>query len=208
MKPPPEFIDQFTGPGRGIQDPDVLHAMMQVERDRFVSPDMVEYAYADKPLPIGEDQTISQPYIVAYMIEKLGLDPGDRVLEVGAGCGYEAAVLAAIGTEVFAMERIPELADLARTNLAAAGYSGVHVKTGDGSRGWIEHAPFDGIIVACAAFGDVPPAVLEQLAEGGRLILPLDRRGDQQLMRIERKGAEFKSLPLIPVRFVPLDDDE
>jgi protein-L-isoaspartate(D-aspartate) O-methyltransferase len=208
MKPPPEFIDQFTGADRGIQDPDVLHAMMEVERDRFVSPDMVEYAYADKPLPIGEDQTISQPYIVAYMIEKLELDPGDRVLEVGAGCGYEATVLAALGTEVYAIERIPELADLARVNLAAAGYPEVNVRTGDGSKGWSEHAPFDGIIVACAAFGDVPPALLEQLAEGGRLILPLDRGGHQQLLLIERRGEEFQSRSLIPVRFVPLVEDE
>ena len=207
MKPPREFIEQFLGPGRGITDEAVVEAMMKVERDLFVPPEIRTEAYHDKPLPIGEDQTISQPFIVAYMVEKLALKPGDRVLEVGAGSGYEAAVLAELGVEVFTIERVPSLVEMARKNLDAAGYEQVQVRLGDGSKGWPEEAPFDGIVVACAAFETVPPALVDQLAEGGRLVLPVEKNGAQQLLLLERSDGAMKTHPLIPVRFVPLVEE-
>ncbi len=207
MKPPAEFIEQFLGPGRGITDESVVRAMMTVERDRFVPPELRADSYHDKPLPIGENQTISQPFIVAYMVEKLALEAGDRVLEVGAGSGYEAAVLAELGAEVFTIERIPSLADMARENLLAAGYDRVHIRTGDGSKGWPEHAPFDAIVVACAAFQKVPTALIAQLADGGRLVLPVEESGGQQLLLLERRGEVMHRHPLIAVRFVPLVED-
>ena len=190
---------------RGIVDARVLAAMAKVPRERFVSPDQARLAYADHPLPIGEGQTISQPYIVARMAEVSGLAPTDRILEIGTGSGYSAAVLAEIVTDVYTIERLPRLADGARRRLAALGYANVHVLTGDGTLGWPEHAPYDAI-VATAGGPQAPPALLAQLAIGGRLIIPLgDDQYEQRLVRIVRVTAdEYRHEALEPVAFVPL----
>ena len=157
---------------RGVRDPFVLEAMRRVPREVFVPPALEEFAFDDAPLPIGEEQTISQPYVVATMIESLGLDPDDRVLEVGAGSGYAAAVLGAIAKEVWAIERHAKLAEAAAERMETLGYGHVHVVVGDGTRGLPEHAPFDAILVS-AGGPQVPEALLEQLADGGRLVIPV-----------------------------------
>jgi protein-L-isoaspartate(D-aspartate) O-methyltransferase len=157
---------------RGIRDPAILDAMSEVPREEFVPRDLVEFAYEDAPLPIDESQTISQPYIVARMIQALELGPGDRVLEVGAGSGYAAAVLSRIAAEVFTIERHKSLADSAGERCRRLGYDNVHVRHGDGSLGWPEEAPFDAIVVA-AGGPDVPRPLKEQLAPGGRLVIPV-----------------------------------
>jgi len=189
--------------GRGISDQRVLEAMRTVPRERFVDPSLADYAYDDRPLAIGQSQTISQPYIVALMVEAAGIAPGQRVLEIGAGSGYAAAVMAEIGAEVFAIERIEELALSARERLEGLGYGTVHLRCADGSAGWREEAPFDAILVA-AASPDVPAALKHQLAIGGRLVIPVGRY-PQQLMRVTRLGdAEWREEDLCAVTFVPL----
>ena len=190
---------------RGVRDAAVLGAMGKVPRERFVPESLAARAYDDRPLPIGEGQTISQPYIVAMMTEALRLRPEDRVLEIGTGAGYAAAVLAVIAADVYTIERLGGLAESARRRLAELGYANVHVRHGDGSLGWPEHAPYDAIVVAAGA-PDVPTALLEQLAIGGRLVMPVGRKLDgQRLVRIERTGADrYEREFLEVVVFVPL----
>jgi protein-L-isoaspartate(D-aspartate) O-methyltransferase len=189
---------------RGVRDRDVLAAMRAVPRHLFVPDDMTHAAYDDSPLPIGHGQTISQPYMVAYMSELLRVNVRSRVLDVGAGSGYQSAVLAELAGEVFAVERIADLAARARERMAALGYRNVEVRHGDGTAGWAEHAPYDGIIVAAAAT-EAPPPLLEQLAEGGRLVIPLGpTHGDQVLTVYERRGEELRVERALRCRFVPL----
>ena len=189
---------------REILDPNVLTAMEAVPRHRFV-PDnapLQDRAYADSPLPIGNDQTISQPYIVAYMTEALQLPSDAKVLEIGTGSGYQAAVLGEIAREVYTIEIVPELATSSRELLRQLGYDNVHVRQGDGYGGWPDEAPFDGIIVT-AAPDHVPPALVEQLAEGARLVIPVGEYS--QAMTIVTKQAGGSSIEeTIPVRFVPM----
>lgn len=195
--------------GRGITDQAVLSAMRRVPRELFVPKHLAAFAYDDEPLPIGADQTISQPYIVAYMIAALRLTPADRVLEIGAGSGYAAAVLAEVVEEVFAIERIDALAKLARSNLARAGYSHVKVRHADGTRGWPEEAPFDAILVSAGASDD-PELLLSQLTIGGRMVVPVGARPHTQtLFRFVREAdGTFTKERLAPVRFVPLVGDD
>lgn len=190
---------------RGIGDPRVLEAMRAVPREAFVAPDFRAEAYEDRPLPIGEGQTISQPYIVALMIEAAGLGPSDRVLEVGAGSGYAAAVMSRIARAVFAIERHPALVEAALDRLAAVGYSNIELRAGDGTRGWPEAAPFDAIIVS-AGGPEAPPALKAQLAIGGRLVIPVGTvEREQTLRKITRVGeSEYAEENLGAVSFVPL----
>jgi len=194
---------------RGVTDPDVLAAMREVPREHFVPAAQIELAYQDSPLPIEAGQTISQPYIVALMTEALQLGADDRVLEVGAGSGYAAAVLSRIAREVHAVERHPLLAELARRRAAELGYDNVHVHCGDGTLGWPEQAPFDAIAVA-AGGPEVPPSLTEQLVIGGRLVIPIgDTARSQELLCIERTGEhEYDRRSLGRVQFVPLIGSE
>ncbi|HEX2082582.1 MAG TPA: protein-L-isoaspartate(D-aspartate) O-methyltransferase, partial [Xanthomonadaceae bacterium] len=157
---------------RGVRDPAVLEAMRSVPRERFVDPGMEEFAYEDGPLPIGEQQTISQPYIVALMAQAADLHRDDKVLEVGTGSGYAAAVFAQIAEQVYTIERHASLAELAQQRFDALGHRNIHVRIGDGTRGWPEQAPFDAIIVAAGGPGQIPPTLLNQLRSGGRLVIP------------------------------------
>jgi protein-L-isoaspartate(D-aspartate) O-methyltransferase len=188
--------------GRDVRDPRVLAALSRVPRHELVPEDVRMHAYEDRPLPIGYGQTISQPYIVAYMTEQLRLSGDERVLEVGTGSGYQAAVLSELAREVYSIEIVPELGERARADLARLGYRNVHVRVGDGYRGWPEHAPFDAIIVT-AAPGHVPQPLVDQLAVGGRLVLPV---GDffQELLLIERDKDGIRQERLLDVRFVPM----
>ncbi len=190
---------------RGVADPDVLRAMRTVPRHAFVLEDYLKQAYADHPLPIGYGQTISQPYIVALMTELLELKPGDKVLEIGTGSGYQAAVLAELGkVEVYSIEIIPELAEQAAQRLAALGYDEVHLRQGDGYFGWPEHAPYDAIIVT-AAPDHLPAPLSEQLAEGGRLVIPIGPPGGYQtLWKFVKQNGEMKAYSQGGVLFVPL----
>ncbi len=195
--------------GRGIDDPAVLRAMEAVPRHRFVPADYQNQAYADTPLPLPRGQTISQPYVVAYMIQALQLGPDDHVLEIGAGSGYVAALLGQIAAAVFAMEREAVLVDYARERLARLGVTNVQLLHGDGTRGWPEHAPYDGIVVSAGGPG-VPASLKEQLAEGGRLVMPVGRRRQSQdLLRLTRVAPDaYMREDLGPVRFVPLLGEE
>jgi protein-L-isoaspartate(D-aspartate) O-methyltransferase len=188
--------------GRGVRDSRVLRAMGEVPRHEFVPPEERRWAYRDRPLPIGHGQTISQPYIVAVMSELAQLKPGDRVLEVGTGSGYQAAVLAALGAEVYSIELLPELAAQAAETLDRLGYRNIQLRQGDGFAGWPSAAPFDAIIVT-AAPPEVPPRLLEQLANGGRLVIPV---GDatQQLEVHTRDEKAIRVESIFPVRFVPM----
>jgi protein-L-isoaspartate(D-aspartate) O-methyltransferase len=188
---------------RGIVDFAVLGAMDAVPRHEFVPPELRARAYEDLPLSIGAGQTISQPYIVAAMTAALRLDPEDRVLEIGTGCGYQAAVLSLLAKEVFTIECRTELARSAASRLAALGYSNVHVHCGDGTLGLPECAPFDAILIAAAAPA-VPKPLLAQLAEGGRMILPVGSADQQELQLIEKDGTKMHTNTLEGCRFVPL----
>ena len=188
---------------RGIEDEEVLRALGRVPRELFVPEDERRRAYDDAALPIGHGQTISQPYMVAVIVEALAVRPGLSVLDVGAGSGYQAAVLAELGAEVVAIERIPELAEQARANLAAAGYEGVEVVVGDGTLGWPEHAPYDGIAVAAAAPA-FPQTLYEQLRAGGRLVVPVGGPRAQRLEVIVRSPEGPAVRHSVPCRFVPL----
>lgn len=190
--------------GRGIADPAVLEAIGRVPREDYVPQDYFALAYDDRPVPLAQGQTVSQPYIVARMVEALELTPTSRVLDIGTGSGYAAAVLAEIAGEVVSVERLPELAEAARQRLAVAGYGRVSVVVGDGSLGWPTRAPYDGI-VAAAASPDVPMVLPQQLAIGGRLVLPVQSGDGQVLIRIRRTADDrYQREELLPVRFVPL----
>jgi protein-L-isoaspartate(D-aspartate) O-methyltransferase len=188
---------------RGIEDPAVLEAMAAVPRHVFVPTVIRDRAYEDQPLPIGEKQTISQPFIVALMTEALQLSSGDRVLEIGTGSGYQAAVLAHLGAEVYSIERLPSLAETAARCLKGLGYTNVHVRVGDGSDGWSEAAPFDAILVTAAA-REIPRAPLQQLRITGRMVLPVGAEDSQELVRIWRTEDGFREDYLGGCRFVPL----
>jgi protein-L-isoaspartate(D-aspartate) O-methyltransferase len=190
---------------RGIRNVTVLNAMLKVDRHRFVPEEMHHLAYSDRPLPIGEGQTISQPYIVALMTELLELKKGDKVLEVGTGSGYQAAILGELTDHVYTIEIIESLARSAEKTLKELGYGGIRVKVGDGYVGWEEFAPFDAIIVTCAPT-HVPQPLLDQLKEGGRLVIPV---GDyyQELKKITKVKGQIKSQSVIPVVFVPMTGD-
>jgi protein-L-isoaspartate(D-aspartate) O-methyltransferase len=191
--------------GRGVRDRYVLEAMQRVPRETFVEPGFEEFAYEDGALPIGEGQTISQPYIVALMIEAADVKPGDRVLEVGAGSGYAAAVLSQIADRVYAIERHPSLAEAARRRFKTLGYANIELRVGDGTRGWPEAAPFDAILVA-AGGPEAPPALKEQLAVGGRLVIPVGQEARRQtLLKITRTSdTDYEKEDLGAVMFVPL----
>ncbi len=190
--------------GRGVADPRVLDAMLAVPRHRFVGRDIAEYAYDDRPLPIGQGQTISQPFMVAMMADAAMIAPDDRVLEVGTGSGYGAAILSCLGGEVRTIERHSSLARSAARRLADLGYSNVSVIEGDGTLGDPDGGPYDAIVVT-AAGPVVPDALIDQLADRGRLIMPVGRRrGEQRLLRLIRSGGDVESEDLGGVRFVPL----
>ena len=189
---------------RGIDDPHVLDAMRIVPREAFVSKQMAKFAYEDSPLPIGAGQTISQPYIVALMIEAAKIGANDRVLEIGAGSGYAAAIMSRIAYRVYAIERHPDLAELARERMVMLGYDNVVIGTADGTNGWPENAPFDAILVAAGA-PDVPRPLSAQLAVGGRLVIPIGDADLQRLIRVTRISADaYEDEDLGGVRFVPL----
>jgi len=187
---------------RGIKDPLTLAALREVPRHEFVPEASAGEAYGDFPLPIGHGQTISQPYIVAFMTEALGLRGGERVLEIGTGSGYQSAVLAKIAGTVYTIEIVPELAEEARERLARLGYRNVRVRAGDGYLGWPEAAPFDAIIVTAAA-PRIPEPLKHQLAEGGRLVVPVGDE-DQELIVVTRHSSAFDERRVLPVRFVPM----
>jgi protein-L-isoaspartate(D-aspartate) O-methyltransferase len=193
---------------RGLRSDNVLAAMRSVPRHLFVPPQLITKAYVDAPLSIGLGQTISQPYMVALMTELLGVDVRSRVLEIGAGSGYQTAVLAEVAGEVYALELLAPLAEGARAVLARLGYQNTRGAIADGSRGWLETAPFDAVLVAAAA-PQAPPALLDQLADGGRLVMPLgDPHRDQVLTVFQRIGDEFRERRDTPCRFVPLVSDQ
>jgi len=189
---------------RGVRDIRVLEAMATVPRHRFVPPESVPGAYDDRPMPIGQGQTISQPYIVAAMTERLELLGSERVLEIGTGSGYQTAVLAELAQEVFTIEIVESLVRAATQRFKELRYDNIQVKSGDGYHGWPEAAPFDGIIVTAAA-PYIPDALKAQLKDGGRLVIPVgEEAGDQVLMRFRRQGRELRADVLEPVRFVPM----
>ena len=206
---PEEFAERRAGMvedqlrGRGIADERVLTAMGKVPRENFIAPEYARDAYADGPLPIGEGQTVSQPYMVAAMVEALEVRSSDQVLEVGTGTGYEAAVLAELAAEVWTIERHAELADKARQILAELGYGNVQVICGDGSLGLPEQAPFDKIVVAAGA-PQAPPSLIAQLAEGGIMAVPVGNRVDQQLQVARKINGEMVTSRHVLCCFVPL----
>jgi protein-L-isoaspartate(D-aspartate) O-methyltransferase len=188
---------------RGIKDERVLSAMAKVPREEFVPADERGDAYEDGPLPIGYDQTISQPYIVAFMTEQLRPKPGDRVLEIGSGSGYQAAILAELAAIVYTIEIVEPLAKTAEATLRRLGYKNAHLKVGDGYQGWPEEAPFDAIIVTCAP-DKVPQPLVDQLKDDGRMVIPVGERFAQQLYLLEKKNGQLKESVTLPVRFVPM----
>lgn len=188
---------------RGIEDPDVLRAMWDIDRSLFVPEEMKAHAYEDRPLPIGKDQTISQPYMVAYMAQEIKAKGGDKILEIGSGCGYNAAVLSKIVSHVYSIEIIEWLAELAKNNLKNAGIENVTTRFGDGYQGWEENAPFDGITLT-AAPPYVPEPLKKQLKTGGRLLAPIGHRS-QKLILLEKTGEEkYREKQLLLVSFVPM----
>lgn len=195
--------------GRGVRSKVVLDAMRKVPRERFLPRGQGLFAYDDSPLPIGEGQTISQPYIVAYMAEGLGLEGGEKVLEIGTGSGYAAAVLAEIAAEVYTIERVESLAAMASRSLEELGYENVHVRCDDGTLGWPEQSPFDGILVSAGA-PEVPETLKRQLRIGGRLVIPVGKgQSYQNLILVTRvEENDWTTLDLIAVRFVPLVGEE
>ncbi|MEN8119196.1 MAG: protein-L-isoaspartate(D-aspartate) O-methyltransferase [Bacteroidota bacterium] len=192
---------------RGVSDEKVLAAMNAVERHLFVPKEYVNNAYEDSPLPIGEGQTISQPYIVAFMTEILNLDKTKKVLEIGTGSGYQAAVLSEVAGKVYSIELIESLGKHAKALLKKLAYNNVEVKIGDGYQGWKEHAPYDAIIVTCSPT-HVPEKLKEQLAEGGLMIIPVGPRYAQELVLLKKKNGKIKQTEVIAVRFVPMKDEE
>jgi protein-L-isoaspartate(D-aspartate) O-methyltransferase len=197
---------QLAAPGRDITNARVLEVMGRVPRHEFVPAALRAHAYEDRPLPIGYDQTISQPFIVAFMTEKLEPKPTDRVLEIGTGSGYQAAVLAGLVSNVFTIEIVEPLARRAAADLKRLGYTNVTVRAGDGYQGWPEAAPFDAIIVTCAP-EQVPQPLVDQLKEGGRMILPVGPAGRQELYLLQKQNGRVEKRAVLPVRFVPMTGD-
>ena len=200
-----DFRDTASSTGIAAPSAALRRALLAVPRERFVPQSLADMAYENRPLPIGEGQTISQPFIVALMTELLEVAPGARVLEVGTGSGYQAAVLAELGAKVYSIEIVVPLATRARADLDAAGYGAVVTRIGDGYKGWPEEAPFDGIVVT-AAPDHVPPALVEQLKPGARLVIPVGPHWLSQELRVIRKDADGRTVTqrTLPVRFVPL----
>ena len=190
---------------RGIQDPFVLDAMAKVPREQFIPPELRQFAYDDRPLPIGHNQTISQPYIVAAMIQLANITPESEVLDIGTGCGYMAAVIATIARHVCTLECVPELAELAAVNFAALGINNIDARVSDGSLGWPEDRQFDAILVSCAP-EEAPQPLLNQLKANGKMIIPIGRSGMHQMLTSYHKTIEGKIEvnEHIPVRFVPM----
>jgi len=189
---------------RNISDKAVLEAFRKVPRHEFVPAELRHIAYSDHPLPIDDDQTISQPYMVALMTECLKLKGGDKVLEVGTGSGYQAAILGSIAGEVYSIERFKDLADKADKVLKGLGYRNIHIKVGDGTPGWSEFAPYDGIVVTAGA-PNIPESLVKQLKDGGRLVIPIDSGGFGQILTlVERSGSSIKTSEICACTFVPL----
>ena len=195
--------EQLAAPGRDIKSRRVLDAMATVPRHEFVPQSVLAFAYRDEPLPIGYGQTISQPFIVAFMTEQLNPNPTDRVLEIGTGSGYQAAVLSLLVAEVYTIEIIEPLAQRAKADLERLGYNNVKVLAGDGYQGWQEHAPFDAIIVTCAP-DHIPRPLVDQLRDGGRMIIPVGPPDKQQLYLLQKHGTKVERQAVLPVRFVPM----
>ena len=191
---------------RGINDERVLAAMAKVPREEFVAPESRVASYEDGPLPIGYGQTISQPYVVAFMTEQLRPKPSDRVLEVGTGSGYQAAILAELVSKVYSIEIVEPLAKSAEATLQRLGYKNVHLKIGDGYKGWPGAGPFDAIIVTCAP-DKVPQQLVDQLKDDGRMVIPVGDRFAQQLYLLEKKNGQLKQSATLPVRFVPMTSE-
>ena len=190
---------------RGIKDARVLEAMRKVERHLFVPPSLASAAYGDHPLQIGYGQTISQPYIVAFMTEALALTPGMKVLEIGTGSGYQAAILAELCDSVFTVEIVPELGQQARRLLSMLGYNNVLVRVGDGYQGWAAHAPYQAVIVTCSPT-HIPRPLIDQMAEGGKMIIPVGEHDSQELIMLVKTKDKLKQRAVLPVRFVPMVD--
>lgn len=195
--------EQLASWTRGIKNKRVLDAMSKVPRHEFVPDDVKNQAYEDYPLPIGYGQTISQPYIVAFMTEQLDPQPNHKVLEIGTGSGYQAAVLSLLAAEVYSIEIIEPLAKRAEETCKRLGYTNVFIKAGDGYKGWKEKAPFDSIIVTCAP-ERIPEPLIEQLKDGGKMIIPVGPIWDQSLYLLTKSGKEIKKQAVLPVRFVPM----
>jgi len=196
------MVEQQLKP-RGIKDERVLAAMGKVPREEFVPVETRVDAYHDGPLPIGYNQTISQPYIVAFMTEQLRLKPSDRVLEIGSGSGYQAAILAELVSNVYTIEIVEPLAKSASSTIQRLGYKNVLIRAGDGYKGWPDEAPFDAVIVTCAP-EKVPQPLVDQLKEGGRMVIPVGERFAQQLYLLEKQSGQLKESATLPVRFVPM----
>jgi len=196
------MVEQQLKP-RGIKDERVLAAMAKVPREELIPAAARADAYEDGPLPIGYDQTISQPYVVAFMTEQLRPKRSDRVLEIGSGSGYQAAILGELVAEIYTIEIVEPLAKSAEATLQRLGYNNVHIKVGDGYKGWPEEAPFDAIIVTCAP-EKVPQPLVDQLKDGGRMVIPVGERFAQQLYLLEKKNGQLKESVTLPVRFVPM----
>ena len=196
------MVDQQIA-ARGVSDPATLEAMRTVPRHEFLPLRLRDEAYMDYPLPIGHGQTISQPYIVAFMTEAISPQPGEKILEIGAGSGYQAAILAQMGADVYTVEIVEPLAEMARQTLERLGYKNAHVLHGDGYRGWPEHAPFDAIIVTCAP-DKIPPDLVAQLKDGGRMIIPVGGGMNQELILLRKQDGKVEKQSVLPVRFVPM----
>jgi len=192
---------------RGVTDKATLDACMKVPRHRFVLPQYINSAYSDSPLPIEEGQTISQPYIVAFMTEALNLKRTDKVLEIGTGSGYQAAILAEICDSVFTIEIFPKLGNKATKIFTELGYKNIFIKIGDGYQGWPEHAPFDAIIVTCSPTS-IPKPLKDQLTEGGRMIIPVGQQYSQSLVLLEKRNGKLREEKVLPVRFVPMINEK
>ncbi len=195
--------EQLEAPGRDIKHRRTLKAMGEVPRHEFVPANMRRYAYTDRPLRIGHGQTISQPYIVAFMTEQLDPQPTDKILEIGTGSGYQAAVLSALVKEVYTIEIVEPLAKRSKDTLARLGYTNVKTKLGDGYQGWPEKAPFDAVIVTCSPT-HVPQPLVDQLKEGGKMIIPVGKFGSQKLYLLKKQGGRVQQTAVLAVRFVPM----
>jgi protein-L-isoaspartate(D-aspartate) O-methyltransferase len=195
--------EQIAAPGRGINSKRVLEVMGSVPRHEFVPESQRNFAYRDEPLPIGYGQTISQPSLVAFMTDKLDLKPTDRVLEIGTGSGYQAAILSQLVAWVYTIEIVEPLGRRAMADLKRLGYNNVSVRIGDGYKGWPEYAPFDAIIVTCAP-DHIPQPLVDQLRDGGRMVIPVGETGDQSLYLLQKRGQAIEQRAILAVRFVPM----